>query len=148
MLAEAASLLPPHLNGCAGDGWGQEAPAATAESSGPGSTLVVRSCELCAPAPVSEATPFPRRGRPLQSAHASLLVRGGARATAADCACGGQAVVVNQGSVLLHSGLAFLPGLMGPILYDDGGVVRMLPAAAGGAGGSRAGAPAPRAARV
>ncbi len=99
----------------------------TAMASGVGSMLVLRRCELRA------STPGER------SAGMSMLVSEGARATAADCACSGRVVVGGHGSSLLHSGLAFPPGLEHTIVAADGGVARGLPAAAGAVAGARPG---------
>jgi hypothetical protein len=93
----------------------------TAMATEQGSMLVLRRCELLASSPGGGM------------AGISLHVGGGARATAADCACSGRATLQGQGSVLLHAGLAFPPGMEYPIVADDGGVARELPVAASGA---------------
>jgi hypothetical protein len=121
------------------DGPGVRSMAAAAVASFPGTTLVLRRCELRIQGP-------PSMPRPSDQPALNLMVAHGARATAADCACGGPAVVMGQGSVLLHSGLAFPPGEEGTIAIADGGVARELPAAAGAAAAPRAGAAAPPAA--
>ncbi len=104
----------------------QEQPC-TAMASGVGSMLVLRRCELRASSIEERSGGF------------SMRVSGGARATAADCACSGRIVVEGQGSSVLHTGLAFPPGLGDPIATSDGGVARGLPAAAGAAAGARPG---------
>ncbi len=95
--------------------------------------VVLRRCELRVP-PCSSSL-----------MQCSLIVKEGARATAADLTCSGMVMVLNQGSMLLHTGLAFPPGLELTIVAIDGGVARELPATAGAAG-PRAGGPAPPAA--
>jgi hypothetical protein len=120
---------------------GDEGPTSAARTEDFGSSVVLRRCELRLPPPAA----LPQLQPAGSVMHNILQVEGGARATAADCACSGQAVVLGRGSALLHMGLAFPPGLVDPIFTGDGGVARELPAAAGGPGGSRAGAPAPAA---
>ncbi len=88
----------------------------------PGTTLVLRRCGM--------------RGVGSGSAGRSLMVQGGARATAADCTSTGRVTVKGQGSSFLHSGLAFPPGMEHTIIAVDGGVARELPGAAGAAAGS------------
>ncbi len=66
---------------------GQVVPSSAAAACGPGSALVVRHCELRLP-----------KGR--AGTHVSLNIEGGARATAADCACSGFVLVQQQGSSL------------------------------------------------
>ncbi len=108
----------------------------------PASMVALRRCVLRVP-PVD---PRPVGATGSTCEHRSLLVLKNARATVADCTCSGRAMVHDQGSVLLHSGLAFPPGLVNPVGLWHGGVARELPAVAGGAGGEggpRAAAPAP-----
>ncbi len=105
---------------------GQAAMSSAAASQDPGSIVVVRHCDLRA-----------------ATKHASLIVQTGARATAADCACGGPVVVGGQGSSLLHRGLAFPPDLVCGVVAQDGGVARELPAAAAGPVGPAAHPAAP-----
>ncbi len=107
------------------------------------SRVVLQRCKLRVPPVCLQPARAPG------SEHNSLEVWGGARATAADCTCSGRVHVDGQGSALLHSGLAFPPGLVDPIFEQEGGLAREVPGAAGGAGGagglggSRAAAPAP-----
>jgi hypothetical protein len=110
--------------------------SSAAVASGSGSAIVLRRCELRTPGGWPLLQPM------LTGHHATLMVLEGGRATAADCACGWFTYVCGQGSVLLHSGLAFPPGLGAAIVTQDGGEARELPAAAGGAGAPRAGVPA------
>jgi hypothetical protein len=117
-----------------------EVPTSVVQAENPASTVVLRRCELLVP-PVG--TQF---AGATASEHFSLVVAGGARATAAGCTCSGRAIVVGQGSALLHSGLAFPLGLEDPIFEQEGGLARELPGAADRAGGPRAAAPAPAAA--
>jgi hypothetical protein len=115
---------------------GQAVLSSAAAATGPGSMLVLRGCEL--------------RGGVLHPSRSdidySLMVAGGARGTAADCTCSGAVVVSGPGSLLLHSGMAFVPSARFTFGTGDGGVARELPAAAGVAGGRAAvGAPPPAA---
>ncbi len=117
---------------------GQEAPAATVLAEGPGSAVVLRRCELLQPGgEYSRAAPSSKPQPALH--HRCMQTGGGARATAADCACGGPITVLGQGSSLLHSGLAFPPGLARSIVTQGGGTARELPAAAGAVAGGAAG---------
>jgi hypothetical protein len=72
---------------------GQESLCSAAMAAGQGSMVVLRRCELRAP-----LLPW----LPGRLPHISVQVEEGARATAADCACGGRVVVLGQGSSLLH----------------------------------------------
>jgi hypothetical protein len=99
----------------------------TAMATEQGSMLVLRRCELRVSS-LGEC-----------SSGINMHVGGGARATAADCACSGRIAVEGQGSSLLHTGLAFPPGMELPIIAANGGVARGLPAAAGAAAGARPG---------
>jgi hypothetical protein len=120
---------------------GQAAPAAAAWARDPRSTLALRRCELLAPAPAASPLHPPTGGQ----RNNSLVLMGGARATVADCICGLRAYVMGEGSSLLHTGLAFPPGLEDPIQAFEGSVVRELPGPAGPAGRA-SGAAAPPAA--
>jgi hypothetical protein len=64
---------------------GQADPPGAARGAGRGSMLVVRCCELC----MQDVSP----------SH-NLEVMGGSKATAADCSCSGQVLVLGQGSSL------------------------------------------------
>jgi hypothetical protein len=119
---------------------GQLDDMSTALALEPGSTLVLRRCELCVP-----PTVLPLLGDGRSHSHSGLYVGTGARGTAVDCACEGSVVVSGGGSSLLYTGLAFAPGLGSPVYAYKGGVARELPAAAG-AVGSRPGGSAPPAA--
>jgi hypothetical protein len=119
------------------EGQGRSSSAALATEAG--STVVLRRCELRCPV----AQGGQQQQQPPAGAHRGLQVEGGGRATAADCTCSGPIVVLDQGSSLLHSGLAFPPGLARRIITGDGGVARELPAPAGSAAGGRAGTGAP-----
>jgi hypothetical protein len=112
---------------------GQREPTTVAVSSGPGSALSLRRCELPVPAAGSSA--------PGSSEGLSLQVDRGGRASATDCACGGRVAVSDWGSTLLHSGLAFPPGLDDPVINRDGGADRELPGATAGAAAVAAGGP-------
>ncbi len=107
-------------------GGGQADFTAAAIADGPGSVLGLRHCKLLLPPPTGTVV------------HICLRVGGGARATAADCACNGRAMVMGEGSSLLHSGLAFPPG-PDPIFTAGGGVAHELAAAAGGGGRAQGG---------
>ncbi len=112
----------------------------------PGTTLVLRRCQLCMAASASPP--------PGGEANHSLLVGEGARATVADSTCSGAVLVMGAGSSLLHSGLAYaldlddpvsglhsgpplVAGLPPPIIALDGGVACELQGAAGGLAGPR-----------
>ncbi len=109
---------------------GQESSSA-AVATGPGSAVVLRRCVLQEPRGSTGGEPSHHHAW-----DASVLVRAGGRGTAADCACAGPVVSTGQGSALLHSGLAFAPGMVETVAALDGGVARELPAAAPGAAGS------------
>ncbi len=108
----------------AGPDVGQEWPSSAVRAVRPGSTVVLRHCELRVP-----PLPVPAGRLP----HVSVLVEEGARGTAADCACAGWLVVEGLGSSLLHSNLAFPPGMERTVVTRLGGMARELPAAAGAA---------------
>jgi hypothetical protein len=120
---------------------GQQMGCAAALAMERGAMIQLQRCELRTPSP---QRPTSARQRP--PAHSSLVVQAGAKAIATDCRCSGRVEVWDPGSTLLHSGLAFRPGLGDTIVAVDGGVARELPAAAGRAGGSRAAAGEPAAA--
>jgi hypothetical protein len=107
---------------------GQARSSSAARALDSGSTVVLRRCELRVP-------PLPVPAGCHQ--HVSVLVEEGARGTAADCACGGPVLVEGQGSSLLHSNLAFPPGMERTVVPRLGGMARELPAAAGAAAGPR-----------
>jgi hypothetical protein len=91
-----------------------------------GGTIVLRRCELRLPPQARLAHLDP---------HTSLMLQLGGRGTVADCACSGLVVVLDQGSSLLHTGIAFAAGMTHTLIAHLGGVARELPAA----GGPRAG---------
>ncbi len=106
----------------------QETPAASVLSSDPGSTVVLRACELPAlEAGPSLAQPHASLALINDGACSSLKLQEGGRATAVDCACGERILVLGQGSSVLLAGLAFPPGLEDPIKTCAGGVARELP---------------------
>ncbi len=111
---------------------GQPQPSCAVLVAHAGSSVALRRCELRTP-----QTSVPLHLQHPLRARRSLQLEEGAKATAAECTCGGRAVVAGRGSTLLHSGLAFPPGLVDAVVADDGGVARQLPAS--GPAGTRAG---------
>ncbi len=106
---------------------GSSSTTCAALATGPGSSVVLRRCDLRMPS-LTAPQPEEPTGYGL---HWCLVAQKGARGTAAECSFGGRALAMDSGSSLLLSSFAFPPGLEDPIVTQGGGVARVLVDSAG-----------------